>query len=84
MFRRHSAPEPGAAIAAKLTMLDLVEVVAILVLALIGLAAAVLLGLRALGLDPAWLAQTRHSLREARYRASEVLAEFGDWLRLGR
>ena len=40
--------------------------------------------LRALGLDPAWLAQARHSLRESRYRASEVLAEFGDWLRLGR
>jgi hypothetical protein len=65
-------------------MLDLVEVVAILVLALIGLVTAVLLGLRALGLDPVWLSQTRHSLREARYRASEVLAEFGDWLRLGR
>jgi len=65
-------------------MLNPVEVVAILVLALIGLAAAVLIGLRALGLDPLWLAQTRHSLREARYRANEVLGEFGDWLRLGR
>ena len=37
-----------------------------------------------LGLEPTWLARARHALGEARYRAGEVLAEFGDWLRLGR
>jgi hypothetical protein len=58
-------------------------VVVIVVLALIALGALLLLTLRALGLDPAWLARTRHSLGEARYRASGLVAEFGDWLRLG-
>lgn len=65
-------------------MLWAVDVVAILVLALIAAVAAIGLAVRALGLDPTWLAQTRHSLREARYRAGGVLAEFGDWLHLGR
>ena len=37
-----------------------------------------------LGLDPPWLAELRHALAEARHRAGGVLAEFGDWLRLGR
>jgi hypothetical protein len=53
-------------------------------LALLALAALGVVMLNLLGLDPAWLAQTRHSLAEARYRAAGVLAEFGDWLRLGR
>ena len=51
------------------------------VLALAGLSIVIL---NVLGLDPPWLAQARHSLAEARYRAGGVLAEFGDWLRLGR
>jgi hypothetical protein len=50
-------------------------------LALAGLAVVVL---NLLGLDPAWLAQSRHALAEARQRTAGVLAEFGDWLRLGR
>ena len=56
---------------------------------------AILLGLLALGalaillasllaVEPPWLADARHSLAEARYRAQGVLAEFADWLRLGR
>jgi hypothetical protein len=61
-----------------------VTVVAIVVLALLVLALGGLLGLRLLGLDPQWLARTRHALGEARYRTRGVLAEFGDWLRLGR
>jgi hypothetical protein len=58
--------------------------VVIVVLVLLALAAAGLLALRALGLDPRWLVETRHTFAEARYRAGGVLAEFGDWLRLGR
>ena len=53
-------------------------------LALLALGALSVVMLNLLGLDPAWLAQTRHALAEARYRAGGVLAEFGDWLRLGR
>ncbi len=53
-------------------------------LALLALAALGVVVLNLLGLDPPWLAQTRHALGEARYRAGGVLAEFGDWLRLGR
>jgi hypothetical protein len=55
-----------------------------IVLAVLALAALSVLVLNLLGLDPPWLAQTRHALAEARYRAAGVLAEFGDWLRLGR
>jgi hypothetical protein len=40
--------------------------------------------LSALALEPPWLAEARHALAEARYRAGGVLSEFGDWLRLGR
>jgi hypothetical protein len=57
----------------------LIVVVVLVVLAVAGLAA-----LRALGLDPQWLARTRHALGEASYRTRGVLVEFGDWLRLGR
>jgi hypothetical protein len=53
-------------------------------LALLALAAMSVVVLNVLGLDPPWLAQSRHALAEARYRAGGVLAEFGDWLRLGR
>jgi hypothetical protein len=54
------------------------------VLGVLALAALSVVLLNLLGLDPPWLAQARHSLAEARYRAGGVLAEFGDWLRLGR
>lgn len=53
-------------------------------LAVLALAALSVVVLNTLAIDPAWLAQTRHALAEARYRAAGVLAEFGDWLRLGR
>jgi hypothetical protein len=53
-------------------------------LALLALAALSVVVLNLLAVDPRWLAQTRHALAEARYRAGGVLAEFGDWLRLGR
>lgn len=53
-------------------------------LAVFALAALVVLVLTLLALEPRWLAQARHSLAEARYRAGGVIAEFGDWLRLGR
>jgi hypothetical protein len=53
-------------------------------LALLALAALALVALNLLGLDPPRVAQTRHALAEARYRAGGLLAEFGDWLRLGR
>jgi hypothetical protein len=55
-----------------------------IVLALLALAALGVVVLNLLALEPPWLAQTRHALAEARYRARGVLAEFGDWLRLGR
>jgi hypothetical protein len=54
---------------------------------LLGVLALLALGLlvaNLLALEPAWLADVRHSLAEARHRAVGVLAEFGDWLRLGR
>jgi hypothetical protein len=56
----------------------------IVLLALVALGLVGFVSLRVLGLDPEWLAQSRHALGEARYRARGVLAEFGDWLRLGR
>ena len=59
-------------------------VVVIVLLVLAVLAAAGMLIVRGLGLDPQWGAAGRHALGEARYRAGGVLAEFGDWLRLGR
>jgi ABC-type transport system involved in cytochrome c biogenesis permease subunit len=55
----------------------------IVLAALIALFAVALLVSRALGLQLAWLARTRHALAEARLRLQGVLAEFGDWLRLG-
>jgi hypothetical protein len=55
-----------------------------ILLALLALAAMAVLALNLLAIEPPWLEQARHSLAEARYRASGVLAEFGDWLRLGR
>jgi hypothetical protein len=61
-----------------------VVIVFAVLLALLALAALSIVMLNLLGLDPAWLAQTRHALAEARYRLAGVLAEFGDWLRLGR
>jgi hypothetical protein len=48
-------------------------------LALIGGAAIGISRLR--GLDPAWVARSGHSWREAGYRLSGVWSEFGDWLR---
>ena len=42
------------------------------------------LAVGALGLEPAWLANWSHAFGEARHRAAGVLAEFRDWLRLGR
>jgi hypothetical protein len=56
----------------------------IVLLVLVALAAAGVLVVRSLGLEPDWIAVVRHALGEARYRAGGVLAEFGDWLRLGR
>ena len=53
-------------------------------LAVLALGALCVLVMGLLALEPPWLAQARHSLGEARYRAGGVLAEFGDWLRLGR
>jgi hypothetical protein len=53
-------------------------------LALLALAAFTVLAVEALGLEPCWLADARHALAEARHRAGGLLAEFGDWLRLGR
>jgi hypothetical protein len=53
-------------------------------LAVLALAALGVLVLSALALEPPWLAEARHALAEARYRAGGVLSEFGDWLRLGR
>ena len=54
-------------------------ILAALALGILGVLAA-----GALGRDPAWLAGWSHALGEARWRAAGVLAEFRDWLRLGR
>ena len=60
-------------------LIAVAALVALLACAAAGLGVAAMLGL-----DPRWLASTRHALGEARHRAAGVLAEFGDWLRLGR
>jgi hypothetical protein len=54
------------------------------ILAALALGALGLLAASALGLEPPWLAGWGHALGEARHRAGGVLAEFRDWLRLGR
>jgi hypothetical protein len=61
-----------------------VVIVFAVILALLAAAALAVTVLNVLALEPPWLAQTRHALGEARYRAGAVLSEFGDWLRLGR
>jgi hypothetical protein len=53
-------------------------------LAVLALATLTVFMMTVLALEPPWLEAARHSLAEARYRAGGVLAEFGDWLRLGR
>jgi hypothetical protein len=58
--------------------------VVIVLLVLLVLGGTGVLALRVVGLQPPWVAQTRHALGEAAYRARGVIAEFGDWLRLGR
>ncbi len=58
--------------------------VAAVVVALLVCAAAAIFGAPLVGLDTPWLATARHALAEARHRFAGVLAEFGDWLRLGR
>jgi hypothetical protein len=58
--------------------------VVIMLLILFVLGGTGVLALHVLGLAPPWMAQTRHALGEAAYRARGVIAEFGDWLRLGR
>jgi hypothetical protein len=59
-------------------------IVLAMLLGVLALAAIGVLAANLLGLDVPWLAQARHALAEARYRAGGILAEFGDWLRLGR
>jgi len=54
------------------------------VLAALALGTVGVLAAGALGLEPAWLADWWHALGEARHRTVGVLAEFRDWLRLGR
>ena len=54
------------------------------ILAALALGTVGVLAFGALGLDPPWLAGWSHALAEARHRAVGVLAEFRDWLRLGR
>jgi hypothetical protein len=60
----------------------MVVLIAFLVLAALSAAGGLIA--RILGHDPRWVAAVRHAFGEARYRAGGVLAEFGDWLRLGR
>jgi len=61
--------------------------VLIAVVALLGVLACGALAVAAataFGVEPPWLWRVRHAVGEARHRAGGVLAEFGDWLRLGR
>ncbi len=51
---------------------------------LLALAAALLLTIRRLGRGEGRLAPAYHSVREARWRAGGVWADFRDWLSLGR
>jgi hypothetical protein len=60
-------------------LIALAVVLAALALTTVGVLAVV-----ALGLEPPSLAAWSHALGEARHRAAGVLAEFRDWLRLGR
>ena len=64
---------------------DVAVVIALaVVLAALALGTVGVLAAGALGLEPAWLATWSHAFGEARHRAVGVLAEFRDWLRLGR
>jgi len=56
----------------------------IVVVALVGLALLTVVSLRTLGLDPEWAQDLRHAFGEIRYRADGVLAELGDFVRMGR
>ena len=58
--------------------------VADVVLAVLAIAALAILLASAFDAEPAWVLEARAALAEARHRAAGVLAEFGDWLRLGR
>jgi hypothetical protein len=60
----------------------LIAVVALL--GVLGCSALAVAAAGAFGVEPPWLSRVRHALGEARHRAGGVLAEFGDWLRLGR
>lgn len=40
--------------------------------------------IRWLAFEPRWMLSARHSLDEASFRISASLAEFADWIRLGR
>ena len=52
---------------------------ALVVLACLGWALA-----RAAAFEPHWTLSARHAIAEAGFRASATLAEFSDWVRLGR
>ncbi len=59
-------------------------IVLIVVLVVLAIAAGALLLPRTIGLDPEWLACSRHALGEARYRAGLLAGEFADFVRMGR
>jgi len=61
-----------------------VSAVLIVVVALVVIVALAVLALRFLGLQLGWLAGARHTIAEARYRAGGLLAELGDFIRMGR
>ncbi len=67
----------GSGLPAPIVLMGLIALVAGLVAAAFGLAAAG-------GWDPAWAAAWRHGVGEAGYRLSAILAEFADWRRSGR
>ena len=62
----------------------MVSAVLIVIVALVVVAALAVLARRFLGLEPGWLASARHAIAEARYRSGGVLAELGDFIRMGR
>ena len=71
--RGHSGAGPTAA------ALALASLAGLLALASAGWALA-----RVYAWEPRWASWMRHSIAEARFRASATWSEFEDWLRLGR
>jgi hypothetical protein len=66
------------------THLSTVAIAAVVIAAIVVVCCLAWAIVRMTAFEPRWLQSLRYSLAEAGFRASAILAEFGDWARLGR